>query len=128
MSPELGLYQVGINGEALAANTSIDPSVDRVRVTVVGHARARPILLDRFFQVVSLDEHHPDAFAHSRHGEAVLPEGDQVLRRYAIPRVGANILLNSVLTQRSGVVPSPDIVRRILEELIASRGPGTANG
>ena len=47
-SPDLALYQVGIRKEAIELNTSLDPSLDRVRVSILGRARLRPILFDRF--------------------------------------------------------------------------------
>ena len=46
MSTELGFFQVGINRAALERNTTLDPSTDRVRVTVLGRMR-RPILCER---------------------------------------------------------------------------------
>src|SRR5256885_799560 len=79
MSVELEPFQVGINREALETNTSLDPSTDRVRVTVLGRVR-RPLVLDRFFEVVPLDERHPEALRRSPMGEAVFPEGDDVFR------------------------------------------------
>src|SRR3989475_11469026 len=60
MSPELEPFQVGINREALETNTSLDPSTHPVAVTVLGRA-PQPLLLDRFFEVVPLDERHPEA-------------------------------------------------------------------
>lgn len=125
MSPELGLLELGIHHQALEENTALDPATDRVRITIVGRANPRPLLFDRFFRIVPLDEQHPDAFARSRHGEAVLPEGDDVIRRYEPPRIGDQVLINSVLTQRLGTVPSPDAIRKILEELLGASGPSS---
>lgn len=66
-SSELAFHQIGINREALEKNTSLDPETDRVRVTILGQFR-RPLLLDRFFEVVPLDRRHPDALEHSPRG------------------------------------------------------------
>lgn len=116
LSPELGLFQLGINREALEKNTSLDPQIDRVRVTILGHLR-RPILFDRFFEIVPLDELHPDALKRSPMGEAVLPEGDDVLRRRQSPRPGDEVVISSVASQRLGLLGDPEALARILQEL-----------
>jgi len=121
MSTELGLFQIGIRREALEANTSLDPSTDRVRVSIVGRARKRPLLLDRFFEVVPLDERHPDALAQSPRGEAVLPEGDSVVRKYVPPQQGDDVLLNGVITQRLGCLPTSEEFAGILQDLFRKR-------
>lgn len=121
-SCELGLHQVGINREALERNTSLDPSTDRVRVTVLGRVR-RPFLLDRFFEVVPLDEHHPDALRHSPMGEAVLPEGDGVLRPRDAPHPGDDIVMSSVATQRLALLDS-EAFAGIVQELFRRREDG----
>ncbi len=118
MSPELALFQIGINREAIELNTSLDPALDRVRVSVVGRARARPVLFDRFFEIVPLDTSHPNALARSPKGEAVFPEGDEVVRRYEPPRHGDAILLNCVLSQRLGLLPTAEEFAGILQELL----------
>src|SRR3989442_3125593 len=87
MSVELEPFQVGINREALETNTSLDPSTDRVRVTVLGRVR-RPLVLDRFFEVVPLDERHPEALRRSPMGEAVFPEGEAGVRPRDSPPAG----------------------------------------
>ncbi len=117
MSPELAFDQIGINREALERNTTLDPTMDRVRVAVMGHAR-RPLLFDRFFKVVPLDERRPKAFARSPGGEAVFPEGDDVLRPSQAPRPGDEVILNSVVSQRLGVNLDPEGLARILQELL----------
>lgn len=119
-SPELGLFQIGINRDALERNTSIDPSTDRVRVTVLGRVR-RPILFDRFFEVVPLDERHPDALRRSPRGEAVLPEGDQVLRPRASPHPGDDVVLNGAASQRLGLLADSEAFAGIVQELFRSR-------
>lgn len=118
-SSDLALSQVGINREALESNTSLDPLLDRVRVAFVGRARIRPLLMDRFFEVVPLDEHRPDAFARSPGGEVVLAEGDAVVRGYALPRTGEDVLINNVFGARLNATASPVEFERILRELLA---------
>ena len=120
LSAELGLFQIGINREALERNTSLDPAVDRVRVTVLGRVR-RPILFDRFFEVVPLDARHPEALTHSPMGEAVLPEGDQVLRPHQSPHPGDEILLSGAASQRLGLLADSETFAGIVQELFRSR-------
>ena len=117
-SPDLGLSQVGILREGLELNTRLDPIVDRVRVSVVGHGRLRPLLMDRFFEVVALDETHPDALEHSPMGEAVLPEADAALRPENAPRPGDEVLLNAVWSARVGTLPDPGVVMRAILDLL----------
>jgi len=120
MSTELGLFQVGINREALERNTSLDPSSDRVRVTVLGRMR-RPILFDRFFEVVPLDERHPDALLCSPMGEAVFPEGDQVLRPRDAPHPGDEVILSSAASQRLGLLADSETFAGVVQELFRTR-------
>ena len=120
MSTELGLFQVGINREALERNTSLDPSSDRVRVTVLGRMR-RPILFDRFFEVVPLDERHPDALRQSPMGEAVFPEGDQVLRPRDSPHPGDEVILSSAASQRLGLLADSEAFAGVVQELFRAR-------
>src|SRR5205809_7299027 len=127
MSTELGLFQVGINREAIERNTSLDPSSDRVRVTVLGRMR-RPILFDRFFEVVPLDERHPDAFRHSPMGEAVLPEGDEVLRPRDSPHPGDEVVISSVASQRLGLLADSEAFAGVVAALVRrARGPDQGN-
>jgi hypothetical protein len=120
LSPELTLYQIGINREALEVNTSLDPSQDRVRVTVLGRVR-RPIFFERFFEVVALDERHPEALKRSPAGEAVLPEGDQVLRPHGSPHPGDEVVISSVESQRLGLLADSDAFAGIVQELFRTR-------
>lgn len=120
MSTELGLFQVGINREALERNTSLDPSNDRVRVTVLGRMR-RPILFDRFFEVVPLDERHPEALRCSPMGEAVFPEGDQVLRPRESPHPGDEVILSSAASQRLGLLADSETFAGVVQELFRTR-------
>jgi len=116
-SPELGLFQIGINREALERNTSLDPAMDRVRVTILGHLK-RPILFDRFFEVVPLDERHPDAYRQSPMGEAVFPDGDEVLRPRDSPHPGDEVVLSSVASQRLGLLTDSEVFAGIVQDLI----------
>lgn len=118
ISPDLGPSQVGILREAIELNTRLDPDMDRVRVSVVGHARRRPLLLDRTFEVVPLDESHPDALAQSPGGEAVLPEADVVRHPDVAPRRGDEVLLNGVWSARVESLPDPGVVLRAILELL----------
>jgi hypothetical protein len=118
-SAELGLFQVGINREALETNTSLDPELDRVRVTVIGRIR-RPFLFDRFFEIVPLDERHPDALTQSPMGEAVFPEGDVVFRPRESPHAGDDVVISNVASQRLGLLDSQTFAG-IVQELFRSR-------
>jgi len=120
-SSDLRLDQIGINRSALKANTSLDPATDRVRVTILGHVR-RPLLMDRFFEVVPLDEGHPNALRHSPIGEAVFPEGDDVLRGDMAPQQGDPVLLNNVV-RRLNSLPDPEEFARILQEAFRREFP-----
>ena len=120
LSPEIGLFQIGINREALERNTSLDPSKDRERVTVLGRVR-RPILFDRFFEVVPLDDRHPEALRSSPMGEAVFPEGDQVLRPRESPHPGDDVILSSAASQRLGLLADSETFAGIVQELFRSR-------
>ena len=121
-SPELHLDEIGINRLAVEKNTTLDPATDRVRVTILGHTR-RPLLMDRMFTIVPLDERHPDAFGHSPGGEAVFPEGDDVVRPGQSPVVGQQVLLNNVVSPRLGLLPSAEEFARILREVIRRGTP-----
>ncbi len=116
LSPDLALHQIGINRKALERNTDLDPSVDRVRVAVVG-AQRRPFLMDRFFEVIPLDEGMPAALARSPDGEAVFPEGDQVLRPGLSPEPGEEVILNNVVSPRLGKVPDAATFEAVLQDL-----------
>ncbi len=116
LSPDLGLHQIGINRTALRENTDLDPSVDRVRVAVVGASR-RPFLMDRFFEIVPLDDRTPAALARSPEGEAVFPEGDQVVRPGLSPSPGSELILNSVVSPRLARLPGTATFEEILQEL-----------
>jgi hypothetical protein len=117
-SADLQLYQVGIRKEAIHLNTSLDPELDRVRVSILGRAHVRPILFDRFYEVVALDEHHPDAVARSPRGEVVFPEGDGVLRQSRPPQPGDDVVLSNVISARLGPLTDPETFARILQEIL----------
>lgn len=99
-------------------NTTLDPEQDRVRVTILGRGGLRPILFDRFYEVVPLDERHPEALRRSPRGEVVFSEGDEVLRGEEAPRIGDEVILNNVLSARLGIGSEREALDVILEELI----------
>ncbi len=115
-SNELSFYQIGIRREALEANTELDPEVDRVRIGLLGQRNVRPYLLDHEFEVVPLDDRRPEALARSPHGEAVLPEGDEVVRHpFPAPQPGDTILINGVAAKR--LLANPEKLAEVLESL-----------
>ena len=100
-SNELSFFQIGIRRAALEANTELDPATDRVRIGLLGQRHPRPYLLDRPFEVVALDETRPEALARSPQGEAVLPEGDEVVRHpFPALQPGDTVLMNGVAAKR----------------------------
>ena len=130
-SPDLSLYQVGILAEALRQNTELRPGRDRVRIGVLGRRHARPFLMDAVFDVVPLDERRPDAQRKSPGGEAVLPEGNEVLRPRPDPlRPGDDLVLNGVLGRRGRWgPPGPEQIAAVLEEFLQGqvRNPAVEN-
>ena len=111
-------------GRQLHATHLIEGSIrkagDRVRVTVLGRMR-RPILFDRFFEVVPLDERHPEALRCSPMGEAVFPEGDQVLRPRESPHPGDEVILSSAASQRLGLLADSETFAGVVQELFRTR-------
>ena len=115
-SRELSFYQVGIRRDAIEANTELDPRVDRVRIGLLGQRNVRPYLIDHSFQIVPLDERRPDALARSPRGEAVLPMGDDVVRRPFPPvQPGDTVLINGVASKR--LLRDPEKLAKVLESL-----------
>ncbi len=116
-SSELSFFQVGIRRLALEANTKLDPAVDRVRIGLLGHRHARPLLLDRPFELVALDESRPESLSKSPRGEAVFPEGDEVVRRpFPQPRPGDSVVLNGVASRH--ILGNPERLAQVLEAII----------
>lgn len=68
---ELGPREVGINGEALEQNTSLEAG-DLVRIRPF-EDRAHPVFRRDWYRVVAIEDVHEDGIALSRHGEAALP-------------------------------------------------------
>lgn len=115
-SDELSMYEVGIRRSAIESNTELDPAVDRVRIGLLGHRHVRPYLIDRSFAIVPLDESRPDSLAKSSRGEAVLPEGDEVVRHpFPTLRRGDTVVLNGVASRRS--LDDPERLAKVLEAL-----------
>ncbi len=122
-SRELDLDQIGIRKFALEANTELDPTVDRVRVGLLGERNTRPLLIDRTFELVALDETRPEALAKSPLGEAVLPEADEVVRHpFRGPTTGDSILINGVMAKR--LLSDPEALAKALEAVLR-QGRGT---
>jgi len=115
-SDDLSFYQVGISRDALEANTELNPDVDRVRIGLLGQRNARPFLLDRPFEVVPLDERRPDALARSPEGEAVFPQGDEVVRHpFPALQPGDTVVINGVAAKR--LSQDPERLAAVLESL-----------
>ena len=115
-SAELSFYQIGIRREALEANTELDPEVDRVRIGLLGQRNARPYLIDHPFEVVPLDDRRPEALARSPQGEAVLAEGDEVVRHpFPAAQPGDKVLINGVAAKR--LLANPEKLAAVLESL-----------
>ena len=115
-SNELSFYQIGIRRDALEANTELDPQVDRVRIGLLGQRNVRPFLLDHTFEVVPLDDRRPEALSRSPHGEAVLPTGDEVVRRpFPSLQPGDTVLMNGVAAKR--LFSDPVKLAQVLETL-----------
>ncbi len=122
-SRELAFFQVGLRAAAIEANTELVPAVDRVRIGLLGRRNVRPFLLDRPFEIVALDETRPDALAKSPQGEAVLPEGDAVVRRpFPEPQPGDAVLINGVAAKR--LSDDPEKLAEVLAELFRDRHGG----
>ncbi len=115
-SDELSFYQIGLRAAAIHANTELVPAVDRVRVGLLGRRNVRPFLLDHPFEVVALDAARPEALAKSPNGEAVLPEGDAVVRHpFPEPQPGDVVLINGVAAKR--LSDDPEKLAEVLAEL-----------
>ena len=99
-SQELDANQVGLNREALARNTELEPQ-DRVAVALPGNDPERPWFFQERYEVVALDARH-EAADLSPQGEVVLPERafDDVLRPHLQPRVGDAVVLKGTAAKR----------------------------
>ncbi len=115
-SRDLSFYQVGIRRDAIEANTELDPEVDRVRIGLLGQRNVRPYLIDHAFEIVPLDERRPDALSRSPAGEAVLPTGDEVVRRpFPVLQPGDKVVINGVASKR--LLQDPEKLAQVLESL-----------
>lgn len=115
LSLELRRDQVGIHKEALRSNTELVPHVDRVRISILGENRNRPLLLDADFEVIALDRAWPDAFPKSPCGEVVLPEGEELRPPFVELQPGQALILNSVASKRL-LEGDERLIEAILEE------------
>lgn len=123
-SPELGPDQVGINRVALERNTDLIPHEDRVTVGVLAQAHTRPLFMQRFFEVVALDDERPEALALSPKGQAVLPadEWEFIRRPYLQPTAGQTLVLNGSASKLLGPDNREVILRAVLKVLGQGRG------
>ncbi len=98
-SADLKPNQVGVNIEALAENTDIVPNEDTVMISKL-EGRGMPLLMKKYFTVVPLDEHSPDALLKSPIGEVVFPS--QIKKEWFLEpvEIGESVVLNNVLSQR----------------------------
>lgn len=123
-SRELKPGEVGINRVALERNTDLVPHQDRVTVGVLGQVRSRPLFMQRFFEVVALDEERPGALALSPQGQAVLPadEWELVRRPYLQVSEGQSLVLNGSASKLLGPDPREAILQAISRALRRGRG------
>jgi hypothetical protein len=123
-SKDLKGSEVGIDREALEANTDLVPQQDSVTITVLGHSSSRPLYFQQFFTVVALDEEKPDALSKSPRGEAVLPGEDwEVIRRpHLQPGYGDPLLLNVSATKLLGTDPREGMLAAIAKLLKEGSG------
>ena len=120
-SSEIEEGQVGLNREAVAANTDIDVLHDRVSVGVLGESRdARPAFLRERFEVVPLDATRPEALELSPAGEVVLPEDawDTVRRPRLRPRVGHFVVLEK---PQGRLAADPEALAALIAEALRQR-------
>jgi len=99
-SETLGADQIGVNRQALAQNTELEPK-DRVAVALTGNDPDRPWFMEETFEVVALDPRH-EAADLSPQGEVVLPDRayDFVLRPHLQPRLGDAVVLKGTAAKR----------------------------
>ena len=99
-SEGLASDQVGLNRQALAQNTELEPN-DRVAVGLPGNDPDRPWFFQEQFEIVPLDERHKAADL-SPGGEVVLPERayDFVRRPDLQPRLGEAVVLKATAAKQ----------------------------
>jgi hypothetical protein len=118
-SNELGEAQVGVRREALEQNTSLDPSEDRVTLTVLGTSTGKPLVLQDYFEVVPLDDARPEALECSPRGELVLAAGEwDFVRRpqLEVPH-GTMIQMKAAATRLLGPAPKQRLMEIVMEEI-----------
>lgn len=104
-SPELGAGEVGVNRDALLANTALVPGRDEVLVSSDLDGRATPLFARPFFRVVAVDATMPRALSRSPAGEVVFSDEDYGGSRASLfdaLRSGALVVLNATLSRRLG--------------------------
>jgi hypothetical protein len=99
-SSELDSNQAGINKYNLR-KTNLSPHVDKVSIKKLEGEKIVPLFERRWFEIVPLDRTRPNAFSKSPHGEIVLPEDINLLKRhnYYYIREGEPLILNNVLSK-----------------------------
>ncbi|HKZ48508.1 MAG TPA: hypothetical protein VJ397_06955 [Thermoplasmata archaeon] len=119
-SSEIEEGQVGLNREAVAANTDIDVLHDRVSVGVLGESRdVRPAFLRERFEVVPLDAMRPEALELSPAGEVVLPDAWNIVRRPRLhPRVGQAVVLEK---PPGRLAADPEALAALIAEALRQR-------
>ena len=101
-SDDLAQTEVGVNGEALARNTELEP-LDSVEVGILGSNPRRPWFFDVAYEVVALDGRRREAVGLSVHGEVVLPRrpAPSLSEPSSLePRVGEAVVLKGAAAAR----------------------------
>lgn len=104
-SPDLQPGEIGINAEALARNTDLQPWRDVVTIRPAGRAAPIPYIMKCLFRVVPIDASMRDAWRRSLDGEAVLPHeqpGEASESARLDLAMGDELLINGVLARRLG--------------------------
>jgi hypothetical protein len=101
-SPDLQPGEIGIQAEALARNTRLQPS-DHVTISKCQGPARIPLIHKELFRVVPIDAALRDAWNKSLHGEAVLPheKPGEVTESVRLDLArGDELLINGVLARR----------------------------
>lgn len=102
---DLQPFEIGVNAKALKANTTLDPTRDRVLVTSEMDSRKTPLIAKPFYTIVPLTEERAEALDLSPNGEAVfscyeLDAHDHERSVVHALHEGAPVTLNAVLSRR----------------------------
>lgn len=105
-TPDLEQGEIGIHGEALRANTELEPWRDVVTIGKVEGTARIPFILKQLFRVVPIDASYRDAWRKTQQGEAVLPHerpGQPSDSARLDLAMGDEVLINGVLARRLGL-------------------------